>query len=186
MVGKTVVNLNYTSSIDNLQAAVAQAEVSQVYSSRRFLEKLAQRGVVLDELLAQVEVIYLEELKAQCTAWQSVVTYAAVRLLPVAILKRLYIARMDAADAAAILFSNGSEAAPKGVVLSHRSLMSNIKQVSDVLDVRHDDVMIGCLPTFHAFGLTVTGLLPLIEGIPVVCYADPTDAYGIAKLIERH
>ena len=186
IAGKTVVNLNYTASIDSLLAAVAQAGVTQVYSSRRFLDKLRQRGVVLDALLAQVEVIYLEDLKAKCPPWQSLTTYALVRLLPVAVLKRLFMARMSVEDAAAILFSSGSEAAPKGVVLSHRSLMSNIKQVSDVLDVRHDDVMMGSLPTFHAFGLTVTGLLPLIEGIPVVCHADPTDAYGIAKLIQGH
>ncbi len=183
--GKTVVNLNYTTSQDNLLAAAEQAELKQIYSSRRFIEKLAQRGVVLDELLSKVEVIYLEDLKAAIKPWQRVTTYAMVRLLPLWLLQRLFVERTSLDDNAAILFSSGSESAPKGVVLSHRSLMSNIKQVSDVLDVRDSDVMMGTLPTFHAFGLTVTGLLPLIEGIPVVCHADPSDAYGIATSIKK-
>lgn len=36
-----------------------------------------------------------------------------------------------------------------------------------------------CLPLFHAFGLTVNQFMPLIEGIPVVCHADPTDAVRV-------
>ena len=42
------------------------------------------------------------------------------------------------------------------------------------------------LPLFHAFGLTVTGLMPLVEGIPAVCHPDPTDALTIAKAIAKH
>jgi acyl-[acyl-carrier-protein]-phospholipid O-acyltransferase/long-chain-fatty-acid--[acyl-carrier-protein] ligase len=64
--------------------------------------------------------------------------------------------------------------------------MGNIKQVSDVLDIEENDVIMGCLPQFHAFGLTVTGLLPLVEGIPVVFHPDPTDVLNIAKAITRN
>jgi acyl-[acyl-carrier-protein]-phospholipid O-acyltransferase/long-chain-fatty-acid--[acyl-carrier-protein] ligase len=64
--------------------------------------------------------------------------------------------------------------------------MSNIKQISDVLKTRDDDVVMGCLPPFHSFGLTVTTFLPLIEGIPVVCHPDPTDVVNIAKAISRN
>ena len=41
------------------------------------------------------------------------------------------------------------------------------------------------LPLFHAFGLTVTGLMPMVEGIPTICHPDPTDALTIAKAIAR-
>jgi acyl-[acyl-carrier-protein]-phospholipid O-acyltransferase/long-chain-fatty-acid--[acyl-carrier-protein] ligase len=42
------------------------------------------------------------------------------------------------------------------------------------------------LPLFHSFGLTVTSFLPLVEGIPVVCHPDPTNAYAIGKLVAEH
>ena len=89
-------------------------------------------------------------------------------------------------DPAAILFSSGSEGTPKGVLLSHRNIVANCLQVSDVLNTRSDDVMVGSLPLFHSFGLTVTGFMPLLEGIPVVCHPDPTDVMGTAKAIARH
>lgn len=186
IAGKSVVNLNYSAAQHSLLAAVEQAELKQLVTSRRFIEKLQQRGIELDQLLAKIEVIYLEDLKPQISRWQGIASYILVRMLPAAWLYRLFASPVSAEQTAVILFSSGSESAPKGVELSHRALMSNIKQVSDVLDVRHDDVLLGSLPLFHAFGLTVTSLMPLIEGIPVACHADPTDTYGSAKLIQRH
>ena len=38
----------------------------------------------------------------------------------------------------------------------------------------------------QAFGLTVTALLPLVEGVPVVCHPDPADAINVARAIARH
>ena len=64
--------------------------------------------------------------------------------------------------------------------------MANIKQVAEIVNAQPNDVMMGSLPLFHAFGLTVTTLLPLIEGIPLVCQPDPTDALSTAKSISRH
>jgi acyl-[acyl-carrier-protein]-phospholipid O-acyltransferase/long-chain-fatty-acid--[acyl-carrier-protein] ligase len=84
---------------------------------------------------------------------------------------------------AAILFSSGSEGLPKGIVLSHRNFMANIKQISDILQTQESDIVMGCLPPFHSFGLTVTTLLPLVEGVTVVCHPDPTDVLNIAKAI---
>lgn len=59
--------------------------------------------------------------------------------------------------------------------------MSNVKQVSDVLNMRDEDVILASLPLFHAFGLTATTWLPMIEGVPMICHPDPTDALGVGK-----
>ncbi len=64
--------------------------------------------------------------------------------------------------------------------------MANVRQVADVLNTEPEDLMLANLPLFHAFGLTVTTFLPLLEGIPMVCHPDPTDALGCAKTIARH
>jgi acyl-[acyl-carrier-protein]-phospholipid O-acyltransferase/long-chain-fatty-acid--[acyl-carrier-protein] ligase len=84
------------------------------------------------------------------------------------------------------LFSSGSEGAPKGVELTHRNILANVRQIADVLNTETDDLMLSNLPLFHAFGLTATTALPLLEGIPMVCHPDPTDALGNAKAIARH
>jgi len=117
---------------------------------------------------------------------EKLLTLIAVRVLPTRLLHALVADRKRIDDEAAILFSSGTEGAPKGVVLSHRNIMGNIGQVADMLDAREDDRMMATLPLFHAFGLTVTGLLPVIEGIPVICHPDPTDTLNIARGIATH
>jgi 1-acyl-sn-glycerol-3-phosphate acyltransferase len=95
--------------------------------------------------------------------------------------------QLAVADAAgAVLFSSGSEGSPKGIELSHCNILANVRQVADVLNAEADDTLLANLPLFHAFGLTVTTLLPLLEAIPMVCHPDPTDALGCAKAIARH
>ncbi len=186
LLGKTVVNLNYTGNPQALQAAVEKAEIQTIYTSRRFTRKLAQRGVELDALADQAQMLYLEDLKEEIGKVAQLGLFAASTLLPARLLYAIFGRRVAIEDPAAILFSSGSEGTPKGVVLSHRNIMGNIQQVADVLDTRDDDRIMATLPLFHAFGLTVTGLMPLVEGIPAICHPDPTDALTIAKAIGRY
>ncbi|CAM3668382.1 acyl-[ACP]--phospholipid O-acyltransferase [Halomonas sp. FME1] len=186
LAGKTVVNLNYTASQETLASALTQAEITTVFTSKRFVATLAQRGLAVDQLFGQQQVMYLETLQATISRAERASTWLAVRLLPTWLLQRCFSRSHDADATAAILFSSGSEGQPKGVMLSHRNLMANIKQTSDVLNTQSNDVVMGSLPLFHAFGLTVTQLLPLIEGVPLVCHADPTDAPGIAGTVAKH
>ena len=186
LIGRTVVNLNYTASLPALLAAVRKAEVKSIYTSSRFIKKLEQRGLDLGELLAQVEVYQLEELKDEIGTASKLGLMAASVLLPARLLYLLFGRSVDIEQPAAILFSSGSEGEPKGVVLSHRNIMANIYQVSDMLDPPGEDVVMATLPLFHAFGLTVTGLMPMVEGMPAICHPDPTDVPTIAKAIARY
>lgn len=186
LAGKTIVNLNYTASHEALVDAIAQAKLTKVYSSKLFLQRLKQRGIDLTPTLAGVEVIYLEDVMKEVKKTQQIMRLLMVKLLPADILKTLYVSHVDNEQVAAILFSSGSEGSPKGVMLSHTNVMANLQQVSDVLNTQETDVIMGSLPLFHAFGLTVTQFLPLIEGIPLVCHADPTDAEGIGQAVAKH
>ena len=94
--------------------------------------------------------------------------------------------KIDINTTAAILFSSGSEGSPKGVELSHRNLASNARQIADALNTLDNDVIMCTLPTFHAFGLLASTLMPLSEGIPIVCHPDPTDAVNIGKGVARY
>lgn len=190
LAGKTVVNLNYTASPEAIEAALDKAGITTVYSARLFVKKLEQKAVNVEDIFAGRKMIYLEDIKAGMNKHELVMTALAV-LLPARWLYVLYgkswfskATSID--DPAAILFSSGSEGTPKGVVLSHRNIVANCLQVSDVLNTQSDDVILGSLPLFHSFGLTVTGFMPLLEGIPVVCHPDPTDVLATAKAIARY
>jgi acyl-[acyl-carrier-protein]-phospholipid O-acyltransferase/long-chain-fatty-acid--[acyl-carrier-protein] ligase len=186
LAGKTVVNLNYTASVEALSSGIRNAGIRQVITSRRFLEKLAKRGVALDGVFGGVTLHYMEDIKVRIGKLEQLLALAATGLLPGALLRVLFAHRVEPEQTAAILFSSGSEGTPKGVELSHRNIMANVRQVSDVLNTEAEDTVVANLPLFHAFGLTVTTFLPLVEGIPMVCHPDPTDAAGTAKAIARH
>ncbi len=64
-------------------------------------------------------------------------------------------------DAAAVLYTAGSEAQPKGVVLSHRNLLSNVAGVGRIARLQPDDVYLGILPMSHAFALMGTLVAPV-------------------------
>jgi acyl-[acyl-carrier-protein]-phospholipid O-acyltransferase/long-chain-fatty-acid--[acyl-carrier-protein] ligase len=182
-LGKTIVNLNYTSGNKSLKYAIKLADIKYIVTSKKFLNRLKAKGFDLDEVLEEVEVIILEELKAKINnkALQ-ISTFLMARVFPAWLLDTLFIKNIKPTDTTAILFSSGSEGNPKGVELSHINIMGNIKQIATVLNPTDEDVMLGTLPIFHSFGLTVSTLFPLIEGVPVVCHPDPTDGYNIAKL----
>jgi acyl-[acyl-carrier-protein]-phospholipid O-acyltransferase/long-chain-fatty-acid--[acyl-carrier-protein] ligase len=186
MRGRTVVNLNYTAGADALKKAVARAGIGTIITSEQFVTRLAAKGFVLDELLAGIKVFHMEELREKIGKGAFLAALAAVQLLPVFLLRLLFFRRVRIDSTAAILFSSGSEGAPKGVMLSHRNIVGNVKQVACLFNAREDDVFMGTLPLFHAFGLTVTTFMPLIEGISVVCHPDPTDARKIGQAVAAH
>ncbi|MFB0974860.1 MAG: acyl-[ACP]--phospholipid O-acyltransferase [Tolumonas sp.] len=186
LAGKTIVNLNYTASKNALIAAIEQADIQTIYTSRRFIERLVKRNPDAVSVLEGRYIIYLEDLRSQIHFNETFWRWLAIRMLPARILKHLCNHSHDSQQTAAILFSSGSEGSPKGVMLSHQNIMANLKQISDVVNTQEQDVLMSCLPLFHAFGLTVNQFMPLIEGIPVVCHVDPTDAVGVAKNVAQY
>jgi acyl-[acyl-carrier-protein]-phospholipid O-acyltransferase / long-chain-fatty-acid--[acyl-carrier-protein] ligase len=186
MQGKTVVNLNYTSPLEVISASVQRADIQTILTSRRFLKKLENRGIDLTPLGEQVKLIPLEELGEQISSKKRLWAYLQARFLPVWLLRSLYFHKSRLDDTAAILFSSGSEGTPKGVMLSHANLMGNLKQIAAILNPNEEDVILNALPAFHAFGLTVTTFMPLIEGIPMVCQPDPMDARAVGQLVAQY
>lgn len=186
MAGKTVVNINFTAAENSVSSALEQAQVKTILTAHKFVSKLKARGIDPDIWFAGREIIYMEDVKATISKTEAIFTLAAVSVLPSFVLQKLLCKSQDLEATAAILFSSGSEGEPKGVMLSHRNIMANLKQTADVLNVRGDDCIMATLPLFHAFGLTVTCFMPLIEDMPVVCHPDPTDAAKIGKGVARY
>ncbi len=185
LAGRTVVNLNYTANPEGLRAGMERAGIRHVITSTRFMKRLAGRGIDVESLFDGIEIHQMETMREGIGQAEGLMMLAA-GLLPSSWVLGLFGHRARPDDTAAILFSSGSEGTPKGIELTHRNIMANVSQISDVLNTESDDVVLSNLPLFHAFGLTVTTFMPVLEGIPMVCHPDPTDAVGCAKAIARH
>ncbi|MDN5094435.1 acyl-[ACP]--phospholipid O-acyltransferase [Aliarcobacter butzleri] len=186
LMGKIAINLNYTSQVEALKSAIIQSQTKSVITSKKFVEKLKLKGFKIDEVLENVNVFYMEDLKTKISKKQGIITLICVKLLPSFILKWLFLTKTKKDNTAMILFSSGSEGSPKGIELSGDNILGNAQQIANIINVNNKDVILGSLPLFHAFGIVVNTYLPLIEGIKCVAHPDPTDGLEIAKLIFKH
>ncbi len=172
--------LNYTAGADGMRNACIVANVRTIITSRKFIETAKLEEVVAQ--LASVDsrhlnVVYLEDLRSEFgvidRAWLMgyALHYPRAAMEP-----------SRAEDTAIILFTSGSEGKPKGVVHSHKSILSNIHQIMAKLDFKTSDKFMMSLPLFHAFGFTGT-LLPLFNGIAVVLFPSPLQYKVIPEVI---
>ena len=186
LMGKTAVNLNYTSQIETLKYCISKAQIKSIITSRKFIEKLELRGIDLKEAFEDIELIYLEDLRQNISKAKSLSVFLSVKILPSFLSKFIYLTKTKKDDTVLILFSSGSEGTPKGIELSGDNILGNAQQIANIINVNDEDIILGSLPLFHAFGIVVTTYLPLIEGIRCVAHPDPTDGLAIAKLISSY
>ena len=157
--------LNYTAGTAGLQNACIAANVRTVMTSRQFLE-----AAKLEEVVAQLQglnIVYLEDLRPQFGVLDRAWLMGFALHYPLAATEPA-----QAADTAVVLFTSGSEGKPKGVVLSHQNILSNIHQVMAAWDFNPTDKFMMALPVFHAFGFTGT-LVPLFNGIRTLLFPSP-------------
>ena len=185
-LGKTIVNLNFTAGKKALGSAAKQAEVKHIYTSRKFLDKMFERGMDLASYFPESKLLMLEDIKEEISTLSRISTLLKAIILPASMIQKSYFKDVSMNDTAAILFSSGSEGSPKGVELSHSNIAANAKQAAIELGAVNSDVIMSTLPTFHAFGFAITTLMPLSEGIPIVCHADPKDVSTIASGIQKY
>jgi len=185
-LGKTIVNLNYSSGTQSLKHALELADIKQIITSKQFMTKLKAKGFDLSEAMVGIELLYLEDIKKTISKVEGLLMFLQAKFVPTWLLSLLYVKSVSNSSTAAILFSSGSEGVPKGIELSHQNIVGNIKQFINLINPKENDVMLGTLPIFHSFGITVSTLAPLLESIPVICHPDPTDGLGIAKLSHKY
>ncbi|GAB0117663.1 acyl-[ACP]--phospholipid O-acyltransferase [Acidisoma sp. 7E03] len=181
--GRIPTMLNFTAGSANLLAACRTAQVRVILTSRAFVLKGG-----LESLIAELEagsgetkprIVYLEDVRKQIGL--------AAKLRGMAQGSRPLYRGPGAGpdDAAAIVFTSGSEGTPKGVVISHRNMLANIAQVAARIDYGREDRMFNVLPLFHSFGLSCGMVLPLVYGVPVFMYPSPLHYKTIPELIYK-
>jgi long-chain-fatty-acid--[acyl-carrier-protein] ligase len=172
LAGKLPVVLNWTTGPANLAHAARLMGLTHVVTSDRFIDRL---GIDIEG----VPYLYLEDLREGIGRWELLRTLLAVRLTPGRIRARVPAVSPD--QPAVVLFTSGSERAPKAVPLTHRNILSDQRACLEWFAVSRRDAILGFLPAFHSFGLTVTGLLPVLSGMRVVHHPDPTAAASLAR-----
>jgi acyl-[acyl-carrier-protein]-phospholipid O-acyltransferase / long-chain-fatty-acid--[acyl-carrier-protein] ligase len=173
--GRVPAMLNFTSGAHNLLAACEEARIRLVLTSRAFVDK-ANLQPEIDAIGEHARLVWLEESRAAATTLDK---------LRAALSAGSPLARPEPDDPAVVLFTSGSEGAPKGVALSHANLLANIGQIETRFDLRLTDICFNPLPIFHAFGLTGGLLLGLIGSMKVYLYPTPLHYRQIPNLIDK-
>ncbi len=176
--GKTPVMVNWTVGPRNMLHAVELAGVQRVVTARALVEQLTARGIDLSAVADRF--VYLEDVAR---------SIPRRRKLAAALRARLGWGALESAHVsptAAVLFTSGSESLPKAVPLTHDNVLSDCRDVCAHVSISRAERMVGILPPFHSFGLTVTTILPLCAGVPVVYHPNPTDSGTLARLIRAY
>lgn len=139
MTGRVVVPLNYLLTPEDLAHVTADADLDVVVSVQAMLD-------FVGGLPAGVKSLRMEDVRFR--------GIPRPRLGP----------WRDDRELACLLYTSGTSARPKGVMLSAGNLASNVEQCVSWAQFDSRDCVLGVLPQFHSFGLTVLTLLPLAVG----------------------
>lgn len=168
--GRAPAMLNFTTGVSGMTAACRMTQLRTIVTSRRFIAA-ARLESALSTLAGEARILYLEDLAAGLSPFDRLRGMLGAMLAPW-VYARSCPAR-DARAPAVVLFTSGSEGAPKGVVLSHENLLANREQLAARIDFTPQDIILNALPLFHSFGLTAGTLLPLLSGMKIFLYPTP-------------
>lgn len=174
LADKIPVILNWTTGPANLAHAARLVQLQHVITSKAFIDRTGIQ-------VADTEYLFLEDLRKSIGKIELLFTLLKTRWLPNVLLRE--VPRPDPDQPAVVLFTSGSEKAPKAVPLTHRNIFAVQRAGIPTLEVTRRDSILGFLPAFHSFGMSITGILPLVSGIRVVRHPDPTDATALARKI---
>lgn len=176
--GKVPVMVNWTAGQRNILASLDAVGVKHILTSKTLVDRIALQGIDLSAISSRF--CFLEQFRKKISLWQKLTASLTAHLSWSSLRKT------KVSETAVILFTSGSETLPKAVPLTHSNLISNMRDVLSVIKLYETDRLIGFLPPFHSFGLTVTMLLPMLADAQVVYHPNPTEADTLAKIIDAY
>ncbi len=176
---KVSVNLNYTLSSQGINFCIKDSNIKHVITSKRVMEKM---NFDLD-----AEIVYLEDLKEKATAIEKISSLLDALITPTAILERkLGLTKISPDEILTIIYTSGSTGNPKGVMLSHHNIQTNVDGIAQMVRFTNKDVFLGILPFFHSFGFMGTLWLVATIDLKGIYHFNPLDARQIGKLSKKH
>lgn len=171
VASKVPAMINFTAGAKNVISACKTAEVKVIYTSSKFIKKAELEELVSLVSDQGIKFLYLEDVKKEISSWLIVRSFVGASF-PRAYYK--YVCKnFDHKSAAVILFTSGTEGAPKAVALSHENIQANCFQVLSIIDFTPNyDIAFNALPLFHSFGLTTT-LIMIFAGVETFLYPSP-------------
>lgn len=180
LAGKTPVMINWTQGRRNLEHVESLTGIRKVMTSLKFVDRLGNVELgSLEKLL-----VFIEEIKQSFTFEEKLRGFLWSKLDHRELLSLLRLDSISPDEESVILFTSGSENIPKGVPLSHKNIITNLKDVYTKFEYWSSDIIYGFLPPFHSFGYVITTILPTITGIKIAYYPNPTDSRRIARGVE--
>lgn len=177
--GKTPVLFNWTSGIINMKHGIHATGVQHIISARPLCTKIEeQQDICLQNL--PVSWIYLDEIIRQLGKVEKIAA------LGKALFCRKKLSNIKIPETAAILFTSGSEAKPKAVPLTHKNILTNLRDFSTVLGFEGQARLLGMLPPFHSLGLVGTIIMPVCLGLRTVYHANPTEPLKMSRIIDAY
>lgn len=180
MMGKVTVNLNYTASNEALLHAAEACEMQHVITADRFLDKIPVNS--------PCDTLLLNEIMPTITSADRIQAMLMALFYPRKILIKSIGGNpnADIEDLVTIIFSSGSEGEPKGVMLSHKNISTNIDAVLQVVPYSKNECVMGMMPFFHIFGYMASLWLPLNSpNFSVTFHPNPTESRAIGKIIQK-
>ena len=179
MADKTPAILNFTASKKSIKLAMEKADLTCVLTSKRFLEKL--------NLEALPEMFMLESLAGKISKVTKFRTVLMVALLPWRELMNIVspLSYEDVQRTLVVIYSSGSTGEPKGVMLSHHNLNSNMFSVIRIVNWSPSERVIGNLPIFHSFGFLSSFCISISQNTRVVLVTNPLDAKMVGYALRR-
>ena len=180
LAGRIAVNLNYTVSTEIMDSCISQCGIRHVLTSRKVTSRLSH-------LKINAEVIYLEDLIAKVKLSDKIAAALQTYAMPVGMLEWwLGVDGIKPDDLLTVLFTSGSTGEPKGVMLSHNNVASNLMGIDSVIHLTGDDVAIGVLPFFHSYGYTATLWTVLALAPSAVYHFNPLEAKVVGELCRKN
>ncbi|MGQ0696086.1 MAG: acyl-[ACP]--phospholipid O-acyltransferase [Nitrospiraceae bacterium] len=179
--GKTSVNLNYTVGKAGLESAITQATIKTVLTSRRFVERAKL------EIPQGTKILWLEDIAKTISGGRKMIAMLLALFAPIRLLERAcgQSRKTSLDDLATIIFSSGSTGEPKGVMLSHFSVNSNVEGAGQVIHIVRGDRALGILPFFHSFGYMLLWFYARYNA-GIVFHPSPLDASAVGELCGRY
>lgn len=178
--------LNHNLPKEQFDTVMALAQIEMIYTSKRYLAQLKSMGIDIDTLLKESDIRFIDDIEQSISRVERYWYRVTVKLLPKVPLQALYLSKTDNRDVALSIATRGEYAKTKIVQLTHQNIMANAEQLHDMLNCKEDDLLLSTLPLYHAYGLIVNTLSPLLIGLPLGFVPNPRDAKAVGRATLRY